>query len=135
MLFRYRNVFGRDCLRLASPQTRADGPPISLGEKFSEVRNNSKVVTGLMPEFTWTPEQVAAITSEEDTLLVANAGTGKTSTVVGKVLWQLGLDSGAGNESGDPIPPCANPCELSEIAAITFTEKGAADLKSNCVRR
>jgi ATP-dependent helicase/nuclease subunit A len=88
------------------------------------------MVTGLMSEFTWTPEQVAAITSEEDTLLVANAGTGKTSTVVGKVLWQLGLDSGAGNESGDPIPPCANPCELSEIAAITFTEKGSADLKS-----
>lgn len=82
-----------------------------------------------MSEFTWTPGQVAAITSEEDTLLVANAGTGKTSTVVGKVLWQLGLDSGGGQESGDRIPPCADPCELSEIAAITFTEKGAADLK------
>ena len=51
-----------------------------------------------MSEFTWTPGQVAAITSEEDTLLVANAGTGKTSTVVGKVLWQLGLDSGGGQE-------------------------------------
>ena len=83
-----------------------------------------------MSEFTWTREQVAAITSEKDTLLVANAGTGKTSTVVGKVLWQLGLDSVGGTESGEPIPPCADPCELSEIAAITFTEKGAADLKS-----
>ena len=47
-----------------------------------------------MAEFSWTAQQAAAITTEEDTLLVANAGTGKTSTVIGKVLWQLGLDVG-----------------------------------------
>ncbi len=82
-----------------------------------------------MPEVTWTPEQAAAITAEKNTLLVANAGTGKTTTVVGKVLWQLGLDTGSDQDSGEPIAPCAAPCELSEIAAITFTDKAAYDLK------
>ena len=82
-----------------------------------------------MPEFSWTPEQVDAITAEEDTLLVANAGTGKTSTVIGKVLWHLGLDTGAKQQNGKHLPKCANPCELSEIATITFTEKGSYDLK------
>ncbi|HEX9641591.1 MAG TPA: UvrD-helicase domain-containing protein, partial [Candidatus Krumholzibacteria bacterium] len=82
-----------------------------------------------MPEFTWTPEQVAAITAAKNTLLVANAGTGKTTTVIGKVLWQLGLDTGSTRRNGEPIPACPDPCELSEIAAITFTEKGAYDLK------
>ena len=82
-----------------------------------------------MSEVTWTPEQVAAIRAEKNTLLVANAGTGKTTTVVGKVLWQLGLDSGAPQQDGGPVPPCADPCELSEVAAITFTDKAAYDLK------
>jgi len=83
-----------------------------------------------MAEFSWTAQQAAAITTEKDTLLVANAGTGKTSTVIGKVLWQLGLDVGAPREDGVSIPSCADPCGLAEIAAITFTEKGAADLKT-----
>ena len=36
----------------------------------------------------WTNEQAAAITATSHTMLVANAGTGKTTTVIGKVLWQ-----------------------------------------------
>lgn len=69
----------------------------------------------------WTPEQVAAITATGHTLLVANAGTGKTTTIVGKVLWLLGLEVG--------VAGCTQPCRLDQIAAITFTEKAAYDLK------
>ena len=70
----------------------------------------------------WTPEQEAAILSREDTLLSANAGAGKTTTIIGKVQWLLGLDVG--------LEPPAAPCRLDEIAAITFTEKAAHDLKA-----
>lgn len=60
--------------------------------------------------------------------MAANAGTGKTTTIVGKILWMLGLDVG-GCEDGTPIAPCPEPCRLDEIAAITFTEKAAGELK------
>lgn len=77
---------------------------------------------------TWTTEQAAAIAAGDHTLLVANAGTGKTTTIVGKVLWLLGQDVGS-DETGRPLPRCAAPCRLGEVAAITFTEKAAYDLK------
>ena len=76
----------------------------------------------------WTNEQAAAILATTHTLLVANAGTGKTTTVVGKILWLLGEDIGV-REDGVAIPRCPDPCTLPEIAAITFTEKAAYDLK------
>jgi ATP-dependent exoDNAse (exonuclease V) beta subunit len=76
----------------------------------------------------WTSEQADAITATTHTMLVANAGTGKTTTVVGKVLWLLGEDIGV-REDGVAIPRCPDPCTLPEIAAITFTEKAAYDLK------
>ncbi len=79
-------------------------------------------------EMTWTDEQAAAVTSTGDVLLAASAGTGKTTTVVGKILWMLGLDVGVDGE-GNRLPPCAQPCRMDQIAAITFTEKGAYDLK------
>ena len=79
-----------------------------------------------MPE-PWTAEQHAAICEEGHLLLAANAGTGKTSTVVGKILWRLGFDVGAAEDG--PIAPCADPCDLSQVAAITFTEKAAGDLR------
>ncbi len=82
-----------------------------------------------MADFRWTAEQAAAILAGGDTLLSANAGSGKTTTVVGKVLWLLGLDVGASGETGEPLPRCESPCRLDEIAAITFTEKAAHDLK------
>ncbi len=42
----------------------------------------------------WTAEQHAAIRETGHLLLAANAGTGKTSTVVGKILWRIGFDIG-----------------------------------------
>ena len=47
----------------------------------------------------WTDEQAAAVTASGDVLLAASAGTGKTTTVVGKILWLLGLEAGL---RGDP---------------------------------
>lgn len=82
-----------------------------------------------MAEIRWTPEQAEAIRSTDDTLLVANAGTGKTTTVVGKILWLLGMPFGVEEETGEPLAPPESPCRLDEIAAITFTEKAAYDLK------
>ncbi len=76
----------------------------------------------------WTDEQVQAITADGDTLLSASAGTGKTTTVVGKILWSLGLDVGR-SQTGVPVQPCPHPISMEEIAAITFTEKAAHDLK------
>jgi ATP-dependent helicase/nuclease subunit A len=74
-----------------------------------------------MASVRWTDEQKAAILTRRDTLLAASAGTGKTTTVVGKILWLLGLELG--------LEPPERTCRLDEIAAITFTEKGAHDLK------
>ncbi len=81
-----------------------------------------------MPELRWTPQQARAITAAGSTLLEANAGTGKTATVIGKIQWLLGLALPPDRE-GKMLPPCAQPCDLHEIAAITFTEKAAYDLK------
>ena len=53
-----------------------------------------------MTDVRWTPEQVRAIQSTDDTLLVANAGTGKTTTVVGKILWHLGMPFGTAEDTG-----------------------------------
>ncbi len=82
-----------------------------------------------MSELTWTVQQARAIRSLQDTLLVANAGTGKTTTVVGKILWHLGLGFGVEEGTGRPLAPPPVTCDLDEVAAITFTEKAAADLK------
>ncbi len=82
-----------------------------------------------MVEFQWTAEQADAITASADTLLVASAGAGKTTTIVGKILWLLGFDVGVERDSGNPIRRCPNPCGIEDIAAITFTEKAAYDLK------
>ncbi len=79
--------------------------------------------------FSWTEEQVEAIESEDDTLLVANAGTGKTTTVVGKIMWCLGLPFGIDPATGEPPAPPEHPCGIQDIAAITFTDKAAYDLK------
>ena len=88
----------------------------------------------MMPELRWTPQQTAAITETRHALLVANAGTGKTATVVAKIRWLLGLALEPARDAADrdltrDLPPCPDPCSLREIAAITFTEKAAYDLK------
>ena len=88
-----------------------------------------------MADIRWTREQIRAIRSTDDTLLVANAGTGKTTTVVGKILWHLGMPFGTEEDTSAELPPPENPCRLDEIAAITFTEKAAYDLKRQLRKR
>jgi ATP-dependent helicase/nuclease subunit A len=69
-----------------------------------------------------TPGQLAAmISADEHVLVAAGAGTGKTSTVVGQILYLLGVPV-----EGHRI---AAPVELRDIAAITYTNAAAADLK------
>ncbi|HYC30655.1 MAG TPA: UvrD-helicase domain-containing protein [Gemmatimonadales bacterium] len=69
-----------------------------------------------------TPSQLAAMTTaDEHVLVAAGAGTGKTTTVVGRILYLLGVPVGARR--------IATPVELRDIAAITYTNAAAADLK------
>jgi ATP-dependent helicase/nuclease subunit A len=70
-----------------------------------------------------TDEQWEAIRATDEHVLVsASAGTGKTYTVVTKILYLLGV----------PVrgQTYASPMSLDAIAAITFTNKAAAELKS-----
>jgi len=73
-------------------------------------------------QFPPTPEQRTAILSDAHTLIEAGAGSGKTSTLVDKIVHLLGA------ERFDGVP-AAEPCELHEIAAITFTNASAADFR------
>ena len=82
-----------------------------------------------MAESRWTAEQAEALRATDHVLLTASAGTGKTTTVVGKIMWLLGLEAGVDRSTGAAIPSCPNPCDLREIVAITFTEKAAFDLR------
>ncbi len=69
----------------------------------------------------YTESQWAAIAECDRHLLVsAGAGTGKTHTVVGKLLWLLGVP--VGGRTYD------RPLRMRDIAAITFTNQAAADL-------
>ncbi|MGH7515829.1 MAG: UvrD-helicase domain-containing protein [Gemmatimonadales bacterium] len=69
-----------------------------------------------------TPSQLEAIrTTDQHVLVAAGAGTGKTSTVVGRILYLLGVPI-----DGERV---ARPLELRDIAAITYTNAAAADLK------
>jgi ATP-dependent exoDNAse (exonuclease V) beta subunit len=82
-----------------------------------------------MADLQWTAQQAEALTATEHVLLTANAGTGKTTTIVGKIMWLLGIDGGVDRSTGERIAPCPNPCEVSQIVAITFTDKAAVDLR------
>jgi DNA helicase II / ATP-dependent DNA helicase PcrA len=67
-----------------------------------------------MPEFTPTPEQLAAITHPLSPLfLVAGAGAGKTSVIAERIDWMV--DEGK--------------ARADQILALTFTNKAAANLK------
>jgi ATP-dependent helicase/nuclease subunit A len=69
-----------------------------------------------------TPSQLDAIlATDEHVLVAAGAGTGKTSTVVGRILFLLGVPV-----EGRQV---AKPLALGDIAAITYTNAAAADLK------
>ena len=75
----------------------------------------------------WTAQQAEAVTARDDVLLTANAGTGKTTTVVGKILWALGLPVDDGPEG--PLAAPSEVIDISQVVAITFTEKAAHDLE------
>ena len=66
-------------------------------------------------------EAVGAV--DRHVLVSAGAGTGKTRTVVGRVLYLLGVAV-----EGHTLPE-AGRLGLNEVAAITYTEAAAADLK------
>lgn len=68
------------------------------------------------------PSQWDAIrATDEHVLVVAGAGTGKTHTVVGRILWLLGIAMHGERH--------ARPVRLADIAAITFTNEAARELK------
>lgn len=79
-------------------------------------------------EIRWTDEQARALLADGHVVLSANAGTGKTGTIVGRIAWLIGLEVEPRSD-GRPIEPCAAPCRLDEVAAITFTERAACELK------
>ncbi len=59
-------------------------------------------------------------------LVDAGAGTGKTTTVVQLLCHQLGVEVSA---DGGPVAPVATRLTFEQIAAVTFTNQAAADLK------
>jgi ATP-dependent helicase/nuclease subunit A len=67
--------------------------------------------------FTFNPRQQEAVAFTRNTVVNASAGTGKTATLVGTFLSQL----------GQGIPP-------GQILAITFTEKAAAEMRDRLKR-
>jgi len=69
-----------------------------------------------------TPHQRdAALSWDRHVLVAAGAGSGKTRTVVARILYLLGVEV-----DGERI---AEPLDLHRIAAITYTNKAASDLK------
>jgi ATP-dependent helicase/nuclease subunit A len=66
-------------------------------------------------------QREAAVAADTHLLVTAGAGSGKTRTVVARVLYLLGVEV-AGRQIAKPV-------ELRQIAAITFTNKAAAELK------
>ncbi len=70
----------------------------------------------------------AIVASGQHVLVNAGAGSGKTSTVIGRILHLLGVDTPRPDEVKEVLPVSA-PLQLTQIAAITFTNAAAADLK------
>jgi ATP-dependent exoDNAse (exonuclease V) beta subunit len=74
-----------------------------------------------------TKAQLAVVLAEDRCMLVgAGAGSGKTTTVVQKLCYLLGAS--VEDESGK-VYRIADPLTLDQIAAITYTNQAAADLK------
>ena len=69
----------------------------------------------------FTPQQSAAITAHGNVLVVAGAGTGKTSTLVERCVTRL----------LNPVEPLS----LDEILMVTFTEAAALEMKERIRRR
>jgi ATP-dependent exoDNAse (exonuclease V) beta subunit len=74
-----------------------------------------------------TQAQLKVITAEGVHLLVAaGAGTGKTTTVVQALCRQLGV---AITANGEVVAAAPSPLSIEQVAAITYTNQAAADLK------
>lgn len=75
---------------------------------------------------TLNPEQKAAVTHGKGPLMiVAGAGTGKTTVVTQRIVWLMHPASGGASSSaafGRPLNP-------DEILALTFTDKAAAEME------
>lgn len=75
-----------------------------------------------------TPEQLRVITETKQHLLVsAGAGTGKTDTVINHILYLLGVEVGEHR--------IEEPLVLGDVAAITYTNRAAAALKTKLRER
>jgi ATP-dependent helicase/nuclease subunit A len=75
-----------------------------------------------MPRHPLTPSQLRAVLAADRHVLVeAGAGTGKTTTVVARILYTLGVET---NGHRHPAP-----IALDDLAAITFTNAAAAELR------
>lgn len=72
------------------------------------------------------PAQRRVVETPGHLLVDAGAGSGKTTTVVQALCHQLGVRV---LSDGGPITPPATPLSFEQIAAITFTNQAAADLK------
>ena len=60
----------------------------------------------------YTPEQIAAIEATGKTIVSASAGSGKTTVMIEKIIRCIQKD-----------------CDVSQILAVTFTKKAAAQMK------
>ncbi|MGX8703200.1 MAG: UvrD-helicase domain-containing protein, partial [bacterium] len=70
---------------------------------------------------TWTPEQRMVIDRRDDNILVsASAGSGKTAVLVRRILAYL----------TDPV----NPCDIDNLLVVTFTRAAAAEMKERIGR-
>lgn len=75
-----------------------------------------------------TKTQCAIVTAHGHLLVDAGAGSGKTTTVVQTICHQMGIPVN-GSGDGAPLEPVSTPLTLDQLAAITFTNHAAADLK------
>lgn len=79
-----------------------------------------RAIGDVPPNYT-TSQWDAVVGCDRHLLVSAGAGTGKTHTVVGRLLWLLGVRIGTHvNDS---------PLRMRDVAAITYTNQAAADLK------
>jgi len=70
---------------------------------------------------TLTPQQAAAVTAEGNVLVMAGAGTGKTSTLVARV--------------ADRLTRPTDPVRADRLLMVTFTEAAAAEMRSRLRER
>ena len=70
---------------------------------------------------TLTPQQAAAVTAEGNVLVMAGAGTGKTSTLVARV--------------ADRLTRPKDPVRADRLLMVTFTEAAAAEMRSRLRER